>query len=401
VLPTKGGTRYSEHIDLQEVEALASLMTFKLAIADVPFGGGKGGVKVDPRKLSKGELERVTRRYTMELIKKGFIGAAVDCLGPDMGTDEQVMTWIKDTYQQVRGEQDINAEGCCTGKYIRQGGIAGRTESTGLGVYYAIRELLNTQSFIDRCGDKGGLGISGKTFAFQGFGNVGYWAAKFVEQDGGKVTTIIERDCAIYNSNGFDVEHAKAYLREHKSFMGYEEAEEMEMTDPLKFLEKECDYLVPAATEKSIHRVNAPKLQCKAIFEGANGPTTAAAEEILLERGIICAPDLLVNGGGVTCSYFEWLKNIDHVSPGKMTKKFDENSQMKLLHLMGYTDMDDSIHGADEVDIVYSALDETMTSAVKQNWQYAVDNNLNFRDACLVNAMGKVYNHYKECGISF
>jgi len=234
-------------------------MTFKLAIADVPFGGAKGGVKVDPRKLSKGELERVTRRYTMELIKKGFIGAAVDCLGPDMGTDEQVMTWIKDTYQQVRGEQDINAEGCCTGKYIRQGGIAGRTESTGLGVYYAIKELLNTQSFVDKVKDSS-LGIAGKTFAFQGFGNVGYWAAKFVEQDGGKVTTIIERDCAIHKADGFDVEHAKAYLIENKSFMGYEEAEEIEMTDPFKFMEKEVDYLVPAATEKSIHRINAPRL---------------------------------------------------------------------------------------------------------------------------------------------
>jgi glutamate dehydrogenase (NAD(P)+) len=375
-------------------------MTFKLAIADVPFGGAKGGVKVNPRELSKGELERVTRRYTMELIKKGFIGAAVDCLGPDMGTDEQVMTWIKDTYQQVRGEQDINAEGCCTGKYIRQGGIAGRTESTGLGVYYAIKEMLNTQSFIDKVGDSK-LGIAGKNFAFQGFGNVGYWAAKFVEQDGGKVTTIVERDCAIYKEDGFDVEHAKAYLIENKSFMGYEEADEIEMEDPFKFMEKECDYLVPAATEKSIHRINAPRLQCKAIFEGANGPTTAAAEEILLQRGIVCAPDLLVNGGGVTCSYFEWLKNIDHVSPGKMTKKFDENSQIKLLNLMGYTDMEESITGAEEVDIVYSALDETMTNACASNWKYAVENDLNFRDACLVNAMNKIYNHYRECGVSF
>jgi glutamate dehydrogenase (NAD(P)+) len=308
------------------------------------------------------------------------------------------MTWIKDTYQTIRGEQDINAEGCCTGKYIRQGGIAGRTESTGLGVYYAIRELLNTKSFTDKVKDT--PGIAGKTFTIQGFGNVGYWAAKFLEQDGGKITTIIERDCAIHKADGFDIEHAKAYLIEHKSFMGYEEAEEMEMNNPLAFIERPVDYIVPAATEKSIHRVNAPKIQCKAIFEGANGPTTFAAEEILLQKGIVVAPDLLVNGGGVTCSYFEWLKNIDHVSPGKMTKKFDENSQLKLLHLMGYNDMDDSVKGADEIDIVYSALDETMTNAVKQNWKFAMDNNLNFRDACLVNAMEKIYNHYKECGVS-
>lgn len=210
VLPTKGGTRYADDIDLQEVEALAALMTFKLAIADVPFGGAKGGVKVNPKDLSKNELERVTRRYTMELIKKGFIGASVDCLGPDMGTNEQVMTWIKDTYQNVKGQSDINAEGCCTGKHISQGGIAGRTESTGLGVYYAVRELLNTQSFIDKVNDPT-LGIANKTFTIQGFGNVGYWAAKFIERDGGKITNICERDASIFKADGIDIEDAKAY----------------------------------------------------------------------------------------------------------------------------------------------------------------------------------------------
>jgi len=299
-------------------------MTFKLAIADVPFGGGKGGIKIDPRKVSKAELERVTRRYTMELIKKGFIGAAVDCLGPDMGTNEQVMTWIKDTYQHVVGEKDINAEGCCTGKYIRHGGIAGRTESTGLGVYYAIRELLNTDTFYNKINVS--KGIAGKTFVIQGFGNVGYWAAKFLEQDGGKITTIIERDASIHKAAGFDIEHAKSYLVEHGSFIGYGEADEINVTDPLEWMTKEADFLVPAATEKSIHKGNADKLRVKAIFEGANGPTTFAAEEILINKGVIVCPDLLVNGGGVTCSYFEWLKNIDHVSPGKMTKKFEENS---------------------------------------------------------------------------
>lgn len=331
LLPTKGGTRYSEHIDLQETEALACLMTFKLSIADVPFGGAKGGVKIDPRKLSSAELERVTRRYTMELIKKGYIGASVDCLGPDMGTGEQVMTWIKDTYQNVRGETDINYEGCATGKYIAQGGIAGRTESTGLGVYYCIRELLQTQSFIDKVNDPK-LGIAGKTFTVQGFGNVGYWAAKFLEKDGGIITCIIERDAAIYNKNGFDIQEVKDYMiANNGALKGFPGAEETELNDPLVFLEKEVEYLIPAATEKSIHKENAPRLQCKAIFEGANGPTTFAADEILLKRGIVCSPDLLTNGGGVTCSYFEWLKNIDHVSPGKMTKKFEEQSTRNLL----------------------------------------------------------------------
>jgi len=178
-LPVKGGTRYAPNIDLQEVEALATLMTLKLAIADVPFGGAKGGVKIDIKKNSQSEIERATRKYTMELIKKNFIGAQVDCLGPDMGTNEQVMTWIKDTYKNVKGEQDINAEGCCTGKFISQGGIAGRAESTGLGVYYATRTLLDTKTFTDKC--KLTPGIKGKTFIVQGFGAVGYWASKFIE----------------------------------------------------------------------------------------------------------------------------------------------------------------------------------------------------------------------------
>jgi len=273
----KGGTRYSPHIDLQEVEALASLMTFKLAIADVPFGGAKGGVKVDPKKLSQGELERVTRKYTMELIKKGFIGAAVDCLGPYMGTNEQVMTWIKDTYMNVKGEEDINSEGCCTGKYIQQGGIKGRAESTGLGVYYAVRELLNTKTFAEAVGLN--LGIKDKTFIVQGFGAVGYWASKFIEQDGGKVTTVCEYNSAIHNPEGFNVQEVKDYMVANGSLKGFPGAVEENCDDPLSFMTKfSADCLIPAATEKSVHKGNAHDINVKAVFEGANGPTTYAAE---------------------------------------------------------------------------------------------------------------------------
>lgn len=299
-------------------------MTFKLAVADVPFGGAKGGVKIDPRKCSKGELERVTRRYTMELIKKGFIGAGIDCLGPDLGTNEQIMTWIFDTYQGVMGEKDINCEACCTGKYIGQGGIAGRTESTGLGVYYGIRELINTKSFYEKAGLSKGL--KDKTFVVQGFGNVGYWAAKFVHNDGSKILGIIEYNSAIYSSKGFDPDDVKKYMNEKGTLEGYPGAEETNVKNPLEFLTKKCDVLLPAAVEKSIHKGNADKLQCKVLLEGANGPSTFAAEEILIKKGVIVCPDLLINGGGVTCSYFEWLKNIDHVSPGKMTKKYHEKS---------------------------------------------------------------------------
>jgi len=230
-------------------------MTFKLTIADVPFGGGKGGIKINPRELSQGELERVTRKYTMELIKKGFIGAAVDCLGPDMGTNEQVMTWIKDTYMNVKGETDINAEGCCTGKFIAQGGINGRNESTGLGVYYAIRELTSYQNFADKVGLP--KGIKGRTFNVQGFGAVGYWASHFLQKDGGKVTTIIEYNSAIHNPDGLDVEAAKDFMTKNGTLKGFPGAKETELTNPLNFLTKPADYMIPAAVEKSLHKANA------------------------------------------------------------------------------------------------------------------------------------------------
>ena len=372
-------------------------MTFKLAIADVPFGGGKGGIKINPRLLSKGELERVTRKYTMELIKKGFIGAAVDCLGPDMGTNEQVMTWIKDTYMNVKGETDINAEGCCTGKYIAQGGIGGRAESTGLGVYYCTRELLSYKNYCEKI--KVSQVIKDNTFIVQGFGAVGYWASHFLAKDGGKITTVIEYNSAIHNENGLDVEAVKTWMTEKGTLVGFPGAVETETKNPTLFLEKKADFLIPAAVEKSLHLGNAEKIQVKGIIEGANGPTTYAAEQIFIRRGIICAPDLLANGGGVTCSYFEWLKNLEHIAPGKMTKKYEEQSQKRLLEIMGYDIKDTNIVGASEVDIVYSGLEEIMCSATKENWDFAVKKNLSFRDACLVNAITKVYNSYKENGI--
>lgn len=210
-LPVKGGTRYAPGMDLQETMALASLMTFKLAIADVPFGGAKGGVQIEPKDYSQNELEKITRRYAMELTKKGFLGPGIDCLGPDMGTNEQIMTWIKDTYVNMKGEKDINAEGCCTGKFINQGGIKGRAESTGLGVYYCAKELLNTDSFIKAAG-LGRKGVQDKTFIMQGFGAVGYWAAKFFAKDGGKIVGVVEYNSAIYDADGLDVDDVRNHM---------------------------------------------------------------------------------------------------------------------------------------------------------------------------------------------
>lgn len=252
-LPVKGGTRYNENIDLQEVMALASLMTFKLTIADIPFGGAKGGVKIDPKKYSEREIERITRRYTMELAKKGFIGPQIDCLGPDLGTTEQIMTWIKDTYVNMHGETNINAEGCVTGKFASQGGIEGRTESTGLGVYYCTKKLLSMPSFIEKS-NLDSEGLAGKTVIVQGFGAVGYWATKFMQQDGAKIVGIIEYNSAIYNPSGLDVDSVKNWWNQRGTLKGYNRASAETDMDPNEFMEFECDILIPAAVEKVIHK---------------------------------------------------------------------------------------------------------------------------------------------------
>ena len=385
--------------------ALASLMTFKLAIADVPFGGAKGGVKIDPKKYSQREIEKITRRYTMELAKKGFIGPHIDCLGPDLGTNEQIMTWIKDTYVSLYGETNINAEGCATGKFVAQGGIDGRNESTGLGVYYCIKQLLEMDSFVEKSllRDKG-KGVAGKTIIVQGFGAVGYWAAKFLQKDSAKIVGIVEYNSAIYNPDGIDVDQAKNYFRERGTLIGFNQAKEETSLDPVQFMQKECDILIPAAKEKAINKDNVKLLKCKVLVEGANGPTTFFAEEYLLSKGVITVPDMLANGGGVTCSYFEWLKNLDHIAPGRMTKKYAEKQNMKILEAMGYTLPTDSPHikglaGASEVDIVYSGLENIMNEATKEHWEYAIENNLNFRDACFGKAIRKIHQHFEQSGL--
>lgn len=315
-------------VDLAEVEALASLMTFKLAVHDIPYGGAKGGIRIDPRKYSERELERATRRYTVELAKKGFIGAAIDVPGPDMGTNQQTMTWMKDTYMTLFGEKDINAEACTTGKYVSQGGIEGRVESTGLGVYYGLRELMDDKVFMDKVGLS--VGIKGKTFGVQGFGNVGEWASKFIHNDGGLIEVIVEWDCAIYKKGGFDINDVIAWKNEHKTLKNYPKVTEVTIDNPMSFMTKKVDVLIPAAVEKSVNKSNADSIQCKILAEAANGPTTVAAEDILRKKGVMILPDMILNGGGVTVSYFEWLKNLQHVNPGRLTKRWEEKLQKNL-----------------------------------------------------------------------
>jgi len=312
------------------------------------------------------------------------------------------MSWIKDEYMSNYGHVNINAEGCATGKFIGQGGIAGRTESTGLGVYFGVKELMQIESFYEKAGLTKGL--KDKTFIMQGFGNVGYWASKFFQKDGAKIIGIIEYNSAIYNPNGIDIESAKKYFTKKGTFDGFGGAVEQEIRELKSYLTRECDFLIPAATQKVITMHNSEDIKCRVVVEAANGPTTFVAEEEMTKRGIVVIPDALINGGGVTVSYFEWLKNIDHVAPGRMTKKYEEKQKLLLLEKLGYKFPTNSPHmqkltGATEKQIVMTALEEVMTSAVRQNWEIAVENNWNFRDACMINALRKIHRHYEETGI--
>jgi glutamate dehydrogenase (NAD(P)+) len=319
LLPAKGGTRLSPHVNIQEVEALATLMSIKLSVVDVPYAGGKGGLRIDPRNYSKAEITRLMRRYTIELAKKGFIGAGIDVPGPDVGTGTWHMDIMMDTFRTLFGHNNIDAEGCVTGKSVQVGGIAGRTESTGLGVYIVARNIFNEAEYAG-LRKKHGLtdGIKGKKYVVQGFGNVGYWFSKFMKDDGAICVGIAERDGSIINPNGIDVEDIKAYIDKNGGLKGYSKG--TYKTDD-SAMHEQCDIFVPAALEQAINRNNADKIKAKIVVEAANGSTTVLGDEILQKKNILVVPDILANAAGVTCSYFEWLKNLDHRRPGRMTKK--------------------------------------------------------------------------------
>jgi glutamate dehydrogenase (NAD(P)+) len=367
--PTKGGIRYSEFVNEDEVKALATLMTFKCAVVDVPFGGAKGGIKVNPQQYSVKQLERITRRYTTELIKKSMIGAGIDVPAPDYGSGPREMAWIADTYATFKYD-DINALGCVTGKPLGQGGIHGRTEATGQGLYFGVREALSNTEDMKAMGLT--PGISGKTIIVQGLGNVGYYSAKFCMEGGGVIIGIAEREGGIYDPKGLDVEEVFQHRKATGSILNFKNAKNI--TEPLAMLEMECDILIPAALENQITKDNAPNIKAKIIAEGANGPVTNNAETILNKRNVLIIPDLYLNAGGVTVSYFEWLKNLSHVRFGRMEKRFHEMANLELLAAVeGITgkSMDARqrkilTHGADEIDLVRSGLEETMIFAYNE-----------------------------------
>ena len=402
--PTKGGIRYSEFVNEEEVKALATLMTFKCAVVDVPFGGAKGGIKVNPQNYTVKQLEKITRRYTTELIKKSMIGAGIDVPAPDYGSGPREMAWIADTYATFKYD-DINALGCVTGKPLGQGGIQGRTEATGQGIFFGICEALSHAEDMKEIGLT--TGISGKRVIVQGLGNVGYYSAKFCQEGGAFVTGIIEREGGVYNEKGLDIEALFNHRKSSGSILNFPGAKNI--TDAMSMLEMECDILIPAALENQITKENAPRIKAKIIAEGANGPVTKNAEVILNQKNVMIIPDLYLNAGGVTVSYFEWLKNLSHVRFGRMEKRFQETSTFEMIKAvedMTGRSLDARqkkviTHGADEIDLVRSGLEETMISAFNEIREIKKSDKRieDLRTAAFVSGIRKLGVSYQSLGI--
>jgi len=402
--PCKGGIRFSTAVNLDEVMALAALMTFKCAIVNVPFGGAKGGISIDPKKYTAYQLENITRRYTAELIKKNFIGPGTDVPAPDYGTGEREMAWILDTYSSMR-PGDIDAAGCVTGKPVTQGGVRGRREATGLGVFYGIREVCKMPDVMKKLGLT--IGVEGKRVIVQGLGNVGYHAAKFFREGGAKLICLAEHDGAVYSESGLNEEEVFQYKKKTGSIKDFPGTKFIPTS--AEALELECDILIPAALENVINGENAPRVKAKIIGEGANGPLTPEADEVFVQKGILVIPDMYLNAGGVTVSYFEWLKNLSHVRYGRMEKRFTENLNAHILGTIedltakkvSDREREFILHGPEEADLVYSGLEETMITATHEIMNAWKNNPKipDMRTAAYVVAIDKVATSYNELGI--
>jgi glutamate dehydrogenase (NAD(P)+) len=403
-LPCKGGIRYADNVDADEVQALAALMTYKCALVDVPFGGAKGGIRLNPKRYSVGELERITRRYVFELVRKNFMGPGLDVPAPDVGTSSREMAWIADTYTQLRpGELDALA--CVTAKPVSAGGIRGRTEATGRGVFYGTREVVNVAEDMKKLGLT--QGIAGKRVVVQGLGNVGFFAAKFFQEAGAVLVGLAESEGAITNPKGIDLAKVMAHRLERKSILDFPGASNLPRREDA--LELDCDILIPAALERQITAENAGRVKAKIVVEAANGPTTPEADEILDRRNIMVIPDAYINAGGVTVSYFEWVKNLGHVRFGRMQKRYEQAAYTRLLktveELTGKGFRAEQIaqvtHGASEEDLVNSGLEETMIGAyhpIREMWQQLREK-VNLRIGAMIVAIDKVALSYEQLGI--
>lgn len=408
--PVKGGIRYADTVNQDEVEALAALMTYKCALVEAPFGGSKGGLCIDPRQYEEHELELITRRFAYELIKRDLINPSQNVPAPDMGTGEREMAWIADQYARMN-TTDINARACVTGKPLNAGGIAGRVEATGRGVQYALQEFFREPDDVAKANLSGTL--DGKRVVVQGLGNVGYHAAKFLsEEDGSKIIAIIERDGALVSDAGLDVEDVRNWIATHQGVAGYPNATYVE--NGTAVLETDCDILIPAAMEGVINLDNAARISTKLIIEAANGPVTAGADEILREKGVVIIPDMFANAGGVTVSYFEWVKNLSHIRFGRMQRRQEEsrnelivNELESLSKALGSTWSPSAnfkskyLRGAGELELVRSGLDDTMRAAyqsMREVW-HARSDVKDLRTAAYLVSIGKVASSYRAKGL--
>jgi glutamate dehydrogenase (NAD(P)+) len=402
--PCKGGIRFAANVDGEEVQALAALMTYKCAMVDVPFGGSKGGVRIDPKQYSVGELERITRRYVFELERKNFIGPGVDVPAPDVGTGPREMAWVADTYAQLRSGE-LNAMGCVTGKPVTGGGIRGRKEATGRGVFFCVREICSIASDMNPL--KLSTDLEGKRVVVQGLGNVGYHVAKFFQEGGAIIVGVAEAEGAVANPRGMDVDALIAHRTESGSVLGFAAASNLSARE--EALELDCDILIPAALERQITAENAPRVKARILVEAANGPTTTEADEILGQRGVLVVPDAFINAGGVTASYFEWVKNLGHVRLGRMQQRFEQEAYTRLLNSVsqasGRTFSAEEVlqltRGASEVDLVNSGLQETMITSyhpIRERWLQE-SGQVSMRTAAMIVAIQKIAVIYEQAGI--
>jgi len=407
--PVKGGIRYALSVNQDEVEALAALMTYKCALVETPFGGSKGGLCIDPREWEEHELELITRRFAYELIKRDLINPAQNVPAPDMGTGEREMAWIVDQYKRMN-TTDINGAACVTGKPLNSGGIQGRVEATGRGVQYALEEFFRHPEDMAAAGLTGTL--DGKRVIVQGLGNVGFHAAKFLsEEDGCKIIGVIERDGAIMDPDGLNIEELKAHVTATGGVKGYRG---VYIENGALALEEDCDILIPAALEAVINLDNADNIKTKLLIEAANGPVTAGADEILRNKGVVIIPDMYANAGGVTVSYFEWVKNLSHIRFGRMQRRQEESRHMLLVEELERLSADRGLKweidpkfktrylkGAGELELVRSGLDDTMRAAyqaMRDVW-HSRDDVTDLRTAAYLVSIGRVAASYRSKGL--
>ena len=398
ILPTKGGLRYSETVDQDDTEALASLMTYKCAIVNIPFGGAKGGLKINPKNYTMPQLREITKAFASKLINKGFISPALNVPAPDVGTSEREMEWILETYKTLKPD-DINYRGCVTGKPLHRGGIAGRTEATGRGIEEVVREIFRHEDIVKEAGLKKEL--KDNEIIVQGFGNVGSNLAKHLyNRDSAKIIAIGEFDGYLYNKKGIDINALIVFFQKNKSINNPKLGEFK--NNPSELLELNCDILIPAALENAITIDNVDKIKTKLIIEAANGPISFEADQKLFEKGVVIIPDIYVNAGGVVVSYFEWVKDISHIRFGRVEKRFQEQKILDIIDLIDKktntkTDFDTIkkiIHGADEEDLAFSGLEDSMRNAFIEIYNAKKQIKRSFRDSAYYVSLKKIRNFY-------